>query len=133
MDQLKPGLRGVAELVVGPEHVAIAFGSGAIEVFATPMMVALMEKAAVAAVEHLLPAGLNSLGVQLDVSHMAATPLGMRVTATAELIAVDKRRLEFSIWAEDEKELIGEGRHTRIAVTASAFRARIADKAAAAK
>lgn len=128
MDQVKPGLRGQAELVVGPEHTATAFGSGAIEVFATPMMVALMEKAAVAAVEHLLPGGMNSLGVQLDVSHLAATPVGMKVTATAELIAVDKRRLEFSVRARDEKELIGDGRHIRIAVNAASFKDRVADK-----
>lgn len=129
MEQLTPGLRGRAELVVGPEHVATHFRSGAIEVFATPMMVALMEEAAVAAVEHLLPEGMNSLGVQLDVSHMAATPLGMKVTATAELLSVDRRKLEFRIWAEDEKELIGEGRHTRIAVSARSFEDRMADKA----
>ncbi len=129
MDQLKPGLRGEAELVVGPEHTATRFASGAIEVFATPMMVALMEKAAVAAVEHLLPSGMNSLGVHLDVSHMAATPLGMRVTARAELVSVDKRKLEFSLRAFDEKELIGEGRHTRIAVSASGFKQRVAEKA----
>ena len=130
MDQLKPGLRGVAELVVGPKHTATAFGSGAIGVFATPMMAALMEKAAVAAVEHLLPEGMNSLGVQLDISHLAATPIGMKVTATAELIAVDKRRLEFSVRARDEKELIGDGRHIRIAVNAANFEARVAEKSA---
>ncbi len=129
MDQLKPGLRGHAELVVGPEHTAIHFGSGAIEVFATPMMIALMEKAAVAAVEHLLPEGMNSLGVHLDVSHNAATPLGARVTATAELISIDGRRLEFKLWAEDEHEKIGEGRHTRIAVKSADFEARVAEKA----
>lgn len=129
MDQLKPGLRGVAEIVAGPEHAATHFGSGVIEVFATPMMIALMEKAAVAAVEHLLPEGMNSLGVHLDVSHMAATPLGMRVTATAELLSVDGRRMEFRIWAEDEKELIGEGRHSRVTVGAKSFEDRVADKA----
>lgn len=129
MDQLKPGLRGVAELVVGPEHTATHFGSGAIEVFATPMMVALMEKAAVAAVEHLLPDGANSLGVHLEVSHLAATPLGMRVTATAELLSVDGRKLGFRIWVEDEKELIGEGRHTRVTVDARNFEERLTEKA----
>jgi len=128
LDQLKPGLRGEAELVVEPKHTATAFGSGAIEVFATPMMAALMEKAAVAAVEHLLPKGMNSLGVQLEVSHLAATPVGMKVTATAELIAVDKRRLEFSVRARDEKELIGDGRHIRIAVNAASFEDRVAEK-----
>ena len=114
--------------MVEPKHTATAFGSGAIEVFATPMMAALMEKAAVAAVEHLLPKGMNSLGVQLEVSHLAATPVGMKVTATAELIAVDKRRLEFSVRARDEKELIGDGRHIRIAVNAASFEDRVAEK-----
>ena len=130
MDQLKPGLRGEAELVVEPKHTATHFGSGAIEVFATPMMIALMEKAAVAAVEHLLSEGVNSLGVHLDVSHMAATPLGMKVTAKAELVAVDKRKLQFKIWAEDEKELIGEGEHLRVVVNAGSFEKRVAEKTA---
>lgn len=129
MDQLKPGLCGRAELIVGAEHIATHFGSGLVDVFATPMMIALMEKAAVDAIENLLPEGMNTVGIHLDVSHNAATPLGMRVVATAELVKIDKRKLTFSIQAEDEDGPIGDGRHERIAVDAATFMARVDEKA----
>jgi predicted thioesterase len=90
---LHPGLRGERELVVGPEHTAPHVGSGRVPVLATPVVINLLEAAALAAVEHLLPAGHQSLGVQLDVRHFAATPVGMRVRAEAELAAVDGRLL----------------------------------------
>src|SRR6202051_4490751 len=87
--RITPGLTGTAEIVVGPEHTAPFVGSGRIAVLATPVMINLIEAAALAAVEHLLPAGHHSLGIKLDVRHFAATPIGMNVTATAELTAVE--------------------------------------------
>src|SRR6516162_10298098 len=99
LDRIVPGLIGTAEIVVGPEHTAPFVGSGRIAVLATPVMINLIEAAALAAVEHLLPAGHQSLGIHLDVRHFAATPIGMEVTATAELAAVDGRTLSFSVEA----------------------------------
>ena len=127
MDQLKPGLRGEAELVVEPKHTATHFGSGAIE---GDDFGRVLWSIWLGPVEHLLSEGVNSLGVHLDVSHMAATPLGMKVTAKAELVAVDKRKLQFKIWAEDEKELIGEGEHLRVVINAGSFEKRVAEKTA---
>jgi len=92
MKVLQPGLIGRAEMVVGTNDTAPRVGSGHIAVLATPVMINLIEEAALAAVEHLLPDGKTSLGTHLDVSHIAATPIGMNVIATARLIEVDGRK-----------------------------------------
>lgn len=127
---LTPGARGSSDLLVGPEHTAPHVGSGKIPVLATPVMVNLMESAALAAVEADLPAGYQTLGIRLDVTHIAATPVGMRVRARAELTKVDGRRLSFRVMAEDERELIGEGTHERIVVNLKRFDRRVQEKAA---
>src|SRR5919206_4272142 len=111
-----PGATGSAELVVGEEHTAPRVGSGAIHVLATPVMINLIEAAALAAVEHLLPPGHQSLGTLLSVRHIAATPVGMRVTATATVERVDGRTIHFHVEARDERELIGDGTHERVVV-----------------
>ncbi len=129
MEKIAPGLTGHAEMVVGTNDTAPRVGSGRIAVLATPVMISLIEEAALAAVEHLLPQGKQSLGTHLDVSHVAATPVGMRVTAEAKLVEVDGRKLVFAVSAHDERDLIGEGRHERVVVTAAAFQARVAEKA----
>lgn len=129
MDALKPGLTGVAEMIVGTNDAAPRVGSGRIAVLATPVMISLIEEAALAAVEHLLPEGKQSLGIHLDVSHVAATPIGKRVTATARLTEVDGRTLGFEVHAEDEDELIGEGSHRRVVVTTASFLDRLKRKA----
>src|SRR3954453_20566673 len=112
--KLRPGLRGEASLVVGDEHTAPRVGSGAVAVLATPVMINLFEAAALAAVEHLLPAGHQSLGTVLDVRHIAATPVGMRVDATAVVEKVEGRTIHFRVEARDEREVIGDGRHQRV-------------------
>src|SRR6202451_2812489 len=91
--RIKPGLTGSAEIVVGPEHTAPFVGSGRIAVLATPVMINLIEAAALAAIEHLLPAGHQSLGIHLDVSHVAATPVGLQVMATATVLRVEGRTI----------------------------------------
>ena len=126
---LKPGMVGEAEMVVGTRDGAHRVGSGKIAVLATPVMIGLIEEAALEAVEAALPAGMQSLGTHLDVSHIAATPIGMKVTARAELLEVDRRQLVFRVEARDEKELIGEGRHTRVVVTEDRFVKRVGEKA----
>src|SRR5919206_1333987 len=111
LSQLKPGLRGEARLLVSDEHTARRVGSGAIRVLATPIMINLFEAAALAAVEHLLPPGYQSLGTVLNIRHIAATPVGMRVRAFATVERVDGRTIFFRVEAHDERELIGDGTH----------------------
>jgi fluoroacetyl-CoA thioesterase len=128
LSKLKPGMKGSAELVVGEEHTAPRVGSGRVHVLATPVMINLIEAAALQAVENLLPPGHQSLGIRLDVRHFAATPVGMRVTATVELIKVDGRTLHFRVEARDEKEPIGDGTHERVVVNVERFAARVQRK-----
>ena len=129
MDAVKPGLKGGVELTVGEEHTAPSVGSGAIHVLGTPVMINLMEAAALAAAEHLLPEGHQSLGIHLDVSHVAATPVGMKVRATAEVTAVEGNRILFRVEAHDETDLVGEGTHERIVVNVERFDKRVRAKA----
>lgn len=120
-------------MMVGTSDTAPRIGSGRIAVLATPKMVSLMEEAALAAIEHLLPEGKQSLGTHLDITHIAATPVGMTVKAEAELIEVNGRKLLFAVRARDEMDLIGEGRHERVVVTAATFQSRIDEKGKALK
>jgi fluoroacetyl-CoA thioesterase len=106
----------------------ITVGSGRIAVLATPVMINLIEAASLAAVEHLLPAGHQSLGTQLDVSHVAATPVGLRVTATAEVTGMEGRTITFRVEARDEVELIGGGTHQRVVVSVERFDERVQRK-----
>lgn len=128
LSAIRPGLRGEVDLLVGEEHTAPRIGSGAIHVLATPVMINLFEAAALAAVERLLPAGYQSLGTVLDIRHVAATPVGMRVTASAVVEKVDGRTIFFHVAAKDEKELIGDGRHERVVVNVARFDERVQKK-----
>ena len=125
---LQPGRIGTATLIVAEQHTAPKLGSGRAPVFASPAMVALIEAAAVACVEDQLAAGQETLGTHIDIEHIAATPAGLEVTATAELIEVVGRKLVFKVEARDARELIGRGRHTRIIVDSARFRAKVAAK-----
>lgn len=118
---LELGLKMAVELVVEEKDTAAAFGSGNVLVLATPMMVTLMENAALKAVQEHLEVGLTTVGTHLDVSHKAATPLGMKATAEAELIEIKGKKLIFKVVARDEKEIIGEGTHTRYIVETEKF------------
>jgi fluoroacetyl-CoA thioesterase len=129
--ELKPGLRGTSTVVVAEENTAAHFGAGGVHVFGTPMMIGLMENAAFSAVQPLLPEGQSSVGTKVNITHLAATPIGMSVTATAELLEVDGRRLVFRVEARDEQELIGEGTHERFIITLDRFLSRIEEKAKA--
>jgi fluoroacetyl-CoA thioesterase len=122
------GMRGSVALVVGDEHTAPSIGSGKVRVLATPVMINLIEAAALAAVEHLLDAGYQSLGTRLDVRHIAATPAGMRVTATAEVLRVEGRTIHFRVEARDQRELIGDGSHERVVVNVAKFDERVQRK-----
>src|SRR6516164_5590761 len=125
------GLKGTAQLVVGPEHTAPFVGSGRVAVLATPVMINLIEAAALNAVEHLLPSGHQSLGIHLDVSHVAATPVGLAVTAIAEVVRVEGRTITFRVEARDTVETIGSGTHQRVVVSVGRFDERVQRKVTA--
>ena len=128
MEKIVPGLVGQSEVLVHEENTALHLGSGNIAVLATPEMIRLMEKAAVAAVDHLLPDGYSTVGVAVNVRHLAATPVGMRVQAQAELVAVEGRKLTFRVEAFDEVERIGEGEHRRVIIDVGRFQERVEAK-----
>jgi len=125
---LEPDLVGTAELVVGAEHTAAHLGSGRAPVLASPVMIALMEAAAVDCIERHLPESQESLGVRVDVEHIAPTPVGMAVSAQAVLKKVDGHTLVFEVEARDARELIGKGRHVRVVVERERFRAKVGAK-----
>jgi fluoroacetyl-CoA thioesterase len=128
MESIKSGASGSAQLVVGEEHTAPRVGSGKVHVLATPVMINLIEAAALAAIEHLLPAGHQSLGTRLDVRHIAATPVGMKIFASAVVESVSGRTILFKVSATDEKELIGDGTHERVVVNVAKFDERVQRK-----
>ena len=130
LSNMKPGLKGHAQILVGVEHTAPSIGSGKVPVLATPVMINVIEAAALAAVEHLLPVRHQSPGIHLDVRHFAATPIGMHVHASAELIAVEGRTLSFRVEAHDDREPIGGGSHQRVVVNVARFDERIQRKLA---
>ena len=124
MSSMSVGLKGRAETVVTQENTAAAVGRGLLPVFATPYMIALMEGAAVNAVQAQLEEDQGTVGTHLDISHDAATPIGMKVWAEAELTAVEGRKLIFSVTAYDEAGQIGQGTHERFVITPSKFLAK---------
>jgi fluoroacetyl-CoA thioesterase len=122
---LIPGLTGEATTIVVAENTAASVGAGGVEVFGTPMMIALMENAAWRAVANSLDEGDVTVGTAVNVRHLAATPLGQNVRAMAELIEIDGRRLVFKVEAYDEKQKIGDGQHERFIVNLERFKRRI--------
>ncbi len=110
-------IKGVQELRVTKELTAAAYGSGLVDVFATPAMIALMERTSQLSVQEYLPEDYLTVGTLVNVRHLKATPVGMRVRCESELIEQDRRKLVFRVTARDEKGLIGEGIHERFIVT----------------
>jgi predicted thioesterase len=123
---LEIGMRGEATLAVGEEHTAEAFGAGGVRVLGTPVMIGLMENAAWRLVQPELGEGETTVGVLVNVRHLAATAVGDTVTATAELVEIAGRRLVFRVSARDGRQLIGEGTHERAIVSLERFLARLA-------
>ena len=119
--EITVGLKGEASTLVEREDTAKEVGSGSLLVYATPCMVALMEGAACNALESILPEDKTSVGIELTISHIAATPVGMEVRAEAEITAVDKNILTYAVTAYDESGKIGEGTHKRAVVTVQKF------------
>ena len=127
-DILKPGISGEKTDTVSIEKTAAAFDSGGLDVYATPAMIALMECAAFSAIEPLFPAGWSTVGTELKVKHLSATPLGMKVRAKAELLGIDGRALSFKVEAFDETGIIGEGTHGRFIIETEKFLAKTESK-----
>ena len=122
------GLRGAAREEVSEKNTAIAYGSGSINVLATPAMIGLMEKAALSSVDPLLPAGHSTVGIKVDVEHVAATPIGGFVEARSELLEIDGRRLIFKVEAFDGKDMVGRGRHERFIVATEKFLKKVQER-----
>lgn len=118
---LKEGVKGTQEIMVTEENTAKVMGSGALDVFATPAMIALMEKTAWTSVSDELDEGCGTVGISLNVAHSAPTPLGMKVTCESELTGIDGRKLTFCVKAYDEKGVIGEGTHERFIIQNEKF------------
>ena len=123
------GIKGKVETVVCDENTAKFVGSGALDVFATPNMISLMEQASQVSVAPYLEDGQGTVGTKISVSHDAATPLGMRVWAESELVEIDRRRLVFEVKAFDECGLIGQGTHERFIIQNDKFLAKVNAKA----
>lgn len=119
--ELEVGMKGKVASAVEREDTAQEVGSGSLLVYATPCMVALMEGAACEAIAGALPEGKTSVGIELNIAHISATPVGLEVYAEAEVTAVDKSILSFRVSAYDESGLIGEGTHKRALVTTQKF------------
>lgn len=122
---IEVGLKYESQVVVSQNNTAKTLGSGDMEVFATPAMVALMENAAMMAVAEHLDEGTSSVGVEISTSHIKASALGATITASAELVAIDGRKLSFKVKAWDEAGTIGEGNHTRFVVDRERFLSKI--------
>ncbi|MBF4695612.1 thioesterase family protein [Fusibacter ferrireducens] len=125
---LKIGDQFTSELIVEEKHTAAAFGSGSIFVFSTPMMIGLMENAALKCAEMGLPEGQSTVGTFVNVKHMAATPMNMKVKAIATITEIEGKKLTFAVEAFDEKEKIGEGTHGRYVIDAEKFLKRVNEK-----
>jgi predicted thioesterase len=128
METLAPGIAREMTITVGENDTAAAVASGAVPTLATPRLIALMEQAAALAVQPALAEGQTTVGTQVEVRHLAATPIGMQVTVRAELVAIEGRRLRFRVQAHDAQELVAEGTHERTIVDRDRFLARVAQK-----
>ena len=125
---IQKGIKGHIEQTVTDELCADRIGSGLVKVFATPMMIALIERTCNESVTPLLDPGQGTVGTRIDVSHCAATPVGMRVWCDSELVEVDRRRLVFSVRAYDQCGLIGEGTHERFIIDSDRFQQKANEK-----
>ncbi len=125
ISKIKTGLTFSIEKKVTTEDSATNYGSGLVEVFATPAMIALMEKTALECVNNLLPAGHTTVGTKISVHHIKATAIGKHVNCNARLIEIDRKRLVFEVKASDEEGEIGFGTHTRFIINQNEFMSKL--------
>lgn len=128
IDMIEKGIKGEGKLTVTVDNTAQALGSGSLAVLATPAMIALMEKTARLSVAPYLEEGQSTVGTLVNVKHVSATPVGMNVTCSTELIGIDRRRLIFKVECHDEAGLIGEGEHERFIIDEEKFMAKATSK-----
>ena len=121
---LKTGIKGTKTVTVNEANTAKTMGSGTLDVFATPALIALMEETCWRSVADQLEDGCGTVGTLLEIKHTAPTPIGMDVTCESELVEVDGRRLVFTVQAHDAKGLVGEGRHERFVIQNEKFQAK---------
>ena len=131
MKEMQPGIKGIQEITVTESDTAAVYGSGSLEVFGTPAMIALMEKTALNSIVPYLDEGEGSVGTALNVKHTAATPVGMKVTCESELIEADRKRLLFRLSVRDEAGPVGEGTHERFVIQNDKFMEKANAKAGA--
>lgn len=122
------GLMGKAEMIVKEEDLASRLGGLSVDVLSTPRLIQLMEEAAIHAIQDLIPPDQISLGIQVKIKHLAATPPGMKVTSHAILNEIHKNRLVFLVYAYDEREKVAEGEHERILVSGERFAQKLREK-----
>ena len=120
-DMIETGIKGHQEMTVTEADTARVMGSGVMDVFATPAMLALMEKTAFTSVTEHLNEGCGTVGIKVEIEHVAASPVGMKITCDSELIAIEGRKLIFSVETNDEKGLIGKGTHERFIIESEKF------------
>ncbi len=125
---IEKGIKGFGELTVNESNTAEALGSGSLAVLATPSMIALMEKTARLSVDPFLEEGQSTVGTLVNVKHLSATPVGMKVSCNTELVDIDRRRLVFHVECSDEKGIIGEGEHERFIIDAEKFMSKASAK-----
>jgi fluoroacetyl-CoA thioesterase len=125
-----PGLTGKSEMVVKEEDLVSRLGDVPVAVLSTPRLIQLLEAAAIEAIRDFIPDDRVSLGTEVKIKHLSATPLGMKVTANALLKSVEKNRLFFLVDAYDEKEKVAEGEHERVLVSRERFFQRLEKKKA---
>ncbi len=128
LEDIKPGIIGEADEVISASRTAAFFGSGLVPAYGTPAMIALMENSAVAAIQKYLGPGQTSVGTDVCIKHLAASPVGMHARARATVTAVNGRKIEFQIQAWDDHEKIGEGTHVRFVVDEARFMERLETK-----
>ena len=127
-NMLELGIKGRQEEIVTENLTASHIGSGTVRVFATPMMIALMEHTSQVSVKPYLEEGQETVGTKVDVSHVSSTPIGLKVWCESEVIEIDRRRIVFKVAAYDEKGLIGEGTHERFVIDVAKFQAKTEEK-----
>lgn len=124
---IEPGILNSIEKIVEQKDTASSYGSGLIDVFATPAMVGLMENTAQSSLIAYLPPGSITLGIEISVKHMKATPVGMKVRCESKLVRVEGKKLYFELNAWDEKGQIGSGTHTRYIIQVEEFMKKLAE------
>ena len=129
MRQIAVGTKGTAALTVRPEHLANRFKDAILpQTLATPVMILVMENAALNAIKPFLEPGESAVGTAVDVKHLAGTPVGRDVSAMAEVVKVEGRRIDFKVSASDGTDEIGRGTHQRIVINLASFNERLARK-----